>query len=164
MKTCTKCLCEKPLDAFYAHPSMADGHLGKCKECTRIDAKHRRNNMKNYWLDYEIKRASRKSRFVERQERKKANARRATVAASRRKSSAETRARRRAWIALSNAIRDGLVFKTPCHICGESKVEGHHPDYSAPLDVVWLCTKHHAELHRQHRQQERKLFKDNKSI
>jgi hypothetical protein len=29
--------------------------------------------------------------------------------------------------------------------------ERHHPDYSDPLNVVWLCRKHHRQLHREKR-------------
>jgi len=45
------------------------------------------------------------------------------------------------------ALKRGKLVKTPCMVCGESEVEGHHPDYSRPLDVVWLCRKHHMEIH-----------------
>ena len=48
---------------------------------------------------------------------------------------------------LNNAVRDGRVTKTPCMVCGDLKVEGHHADYSAPLDVVWLCKLHHTQCH-----------------
>ena len=39
MKKCFKCGIEKELSEFYAHPRMGDGHLGKCKECTKNDTK-----------------------------------------------------------------------------------------------------------------------------
>jgi hypothetical protein len=45
-----------------------------------------------------------------------------------------------------HALKVGLIQKHPCFICGK-KAEAHHPDYSRPLDVMWLCTPHHKETH-----------------
>ena len=52
----------------------------------------------------------------------------------------------RARSVVSHAVRDGRLKKKPCY-CGETKVEGHHKDYSKPLDIEWLCKKHHLEKH-----------------
>ena len=40
-KVCFKCNAEKPLTDYYKHPKMGDGHLGKCKACTKSDTKKR---------------------------------------------------------------------------------------------------------------------------
>jgi len=45
------------------------------------------------------------------------------------------------------AIKKGLLKKEPCEICGKIKVVAHHPDYSKPLKVIWLCHKHHMAIH-----------------
>lgn len=46
------------------------------------------------------------------------------------------------------AIAKGRLKKQACTVCGEiSGVHAHHPDYSKPLDVVWLCPRHHSKLH-----------------
>ena len=44
-------------------------------------------------------------------------------------------------------LRRGKVVKSGCAICGDLKVEAHHEDYDKPLEVIWLCRKHHTELH-----------------
>lgn len=41
MKICFKCGNEKELTSFYKHAQMGDGHLNKCKDCTKSDSKAR---------------------------------------------------------------------------------------------------------------------------
>ena len=48
---------------------------------------------------------------------------------------------------LRNMIKVGKVIREPCVICGNVKSHGHHIDYNKPLDVVWLCAKHHKAIH-----------------
>ena len=47
---------------------------------------------------------------------------------------------------LRNAIRTGLIKRGTCEVCGNTKTEAHHDDYSKPFEVKWLCHKHHCEL------------------
>jgi hypothetical protein len=44
------------------------------------------------------------------------------------------------------AIRDGeLEKKDKCEQCNlKKKLQGHHEDYSKPLEIVWLCSSCHA--------------------
>jgi hypothetical protein len=55
-----------------------------------------------------------------------------------------------ARIKLNNAVRVGKIIKSShCQHCGEeTKTQGHHVDYSKPLDVLWLCPKCHGRQHR----------------
>lgn len=129
-KTCFKCGKTLPLDAFYKHSQMGDGHLNKCKECTKKDAHERRfGKNREKILAYDRARGSRQT---------------ADDVRSYRAANSEKWA---AHIAVSNAVKKGILVKTPCVCCGEQRVEGHHPDYSRPLDVVWLCAACHRQLH-----------------
>lgn len=56
--------------------------------------------------------------------------------------------RYRARTAVNNAVRDGRLHRQRCGRCGAMRAEGHHPDYSKPLDVDWLCGDCHREEHR----------------
>lgn len=50
---------------------------------------------------------------------------------------------------VTNAIKVGTLKRCPCSVCGQVEmVHAHHDDYSKPLDVIWLCSKHHGERHR----------------
>lgn len=146
-KRCFKCQCEKPLDAFYKHSRMGDGHLNKCKECTKNDvSKHRQGNLERIRF-YDRMRGAMPHRLAARREYSKTPAGKSShkraLLLSKQKSPGKAKAR----FAVSNALRNGRLTKLPCLVCGAEKVEGHHPDYSRPLDVVWLCQSHHKQAH-----------------
>ena len=52
-KKCFKCGIEKSINNFYKHDAMSDGHLGKCKDCTKIDVSKRRALNKEYYDDFD---------------------------------------------------------------------------------------------------------------
>lgn len=49
---------------------------------------------------------------------------------------------------LRSAVARGAVKRKPCEVCGAVKAQAHHDDYSKPLEVRFLCKKHHAQHHR----------------
>lgn len=44
-------------------------------------------------------------------------------------------------------VRRGALKRKPCLKCGIAKVEAHHPIPGCPYLVVWLCARHHREVH-----------------
>lgn len=44
-------------------------------------------------------------------------------------------------------LRRGKLVRQPCECCGNSKAQMHHPDYSEPLKIQWLCRPCHLDLH-----------------
>ena len=130
-KQCFKCLTVLPLTEFYAHPMMADGHLGKCKTCTKRDVMaHRDKNLEKIRA-YDRSRGTRMTseataRWLENGGTKK-------VAAHR---------------AVKRALDRGYMTKKPCEVCGATeKIHAHHDDYEKRLEVRWLCVKHHRQHH-----------------
>lgn len=46
-------------------------------------------------------------------------------------------------------IKRGIsLTRQPCSVCGTLDAEAHHNDYNQPLDVIWLCKRHHTDVHR----------------
>jgi len=129
-KTCFKCHETLPLSQFYEHPMMKDGHLGKCKRCTRTDVRENYRVRRDQYIVYEQGRYGPE--------------RIAGIVASKKRHPEHHRAR----VHLHNAVSRGKIQKEPCEVCGDPKSEAHHDDYSKPLEVRWLCRKHHAELSR----------------
>lgn len=130
-KTCFKCGRTLPITEFYAHKEMADGHLNKCKECTRRDVKRYRDESPEAELETRLKTC----------------ASRPTM--------------RNAHKALDAAIRSGKIVRPHvCSGCGcpdtEHRIEAHHYDYAHPLDVIWLCTPCHRRMDAQRRIREGK--------
>jgi len=147
MKVCFKCGEAKDLTDFYRHPQMKDGFLGKCKECTKKDINDNKKKNIEYYRAYAKKAASMPNRVAA----VKAYSKTENGKLSHKKSILSYVSRnpekRQAHIAVGNAVRDGILNKEPCSVCGNCVSEAHHPDYSKPLDVTWLCKKHHKEIH-----------------
>ena len=138
VKTCFKCHVEKPITDFYVHPQMGDGRLNKCKECSKNDVRENYRANVEHYREYERKRfqdAGRKENVrVYQRRRRDANPE-----------------KYQARNAVNNAIRDGRLDKPDhCEKCNATgRIEGHHPDYSKPLEVMWLCFICHRAEHDQ---------------
>ena len=138
---CRSCLLVKQPDDFYK------SNKTKCKECVKASTRqHRLSNLEHY-RRYDRNRASRPDRVAARQAYAKTTEGKIAGARAKRKWAVANAIRRKAHIALWNAIKAGKITPQPCFICGE-KAEAHHPDYSRPLSVTWLCSEHHKAAHR----------------
>ena len=136
LKKCFKCGVERSLDCFYRHPKMADGHLGKCKGCAKSDVRA------NYVAKRERYAAYERTRFQD-------PARKSAVMGYQRRRRKLSPEKQRAHDAVRNAVKRGDLVREPCEVCGVEPSQAHHEDYSKPLDVRWLCFKHHRAEHGQ---------------
>lgn len=136
MKTCKRCGESKDITEFYKHSRMADGYLSFCRSCTkaRIRDERRANPEKH----------------SERERARYTGARRERIIKDATERNARTPEKRHAHYVVNNAVRDGRLIKpSACSKCDRSgvRLEGHHDDYSRPLDVVWLCCRCHRRHH-----------------
>jgi ribosomal protein S27AE len=135
-KECFKCKTIKPLEEFYKHPMMGDGHLNKCKECNKNDVTANRNKNIEKIRAYDRARGKIPERI-------KANT---EITRAWR---AEDKRRQLGHVAVARAIRNGSLFRLPCVRCGEAKSVAHHEDYDKPLEVMWLCQPCHKQRHKE---------------
>lgn len=61
-KRCFKCYKILPIEDFYKHKRMGDGHLNKCKYCTKNDVREREERLRDNqeWVDSERNRGREK--------------------------------------------------------------------------------------------------------
>ena len=132
-KTCFKCGETKPLDGFYRHPRMRDGHLNKCKECNKVDSSMRDPDKVKAYDKARSKDPKRRAQFLTAQRRRRA----------------EHPEKQSAHSKLQWAVKQGkIVIPSLCQVCsGDSRLVGHHEDYSKPLEVIWMCEPCHKRHH-----------------
>ena len=151
MKQCKKCGIEKSKAEFYRHKETADGFRGECKACSKAANK-----------DYYLSENGRKvveegvARYLETDRGKEAR-RKAVANYNKSKAHKENVERYRsrnpekviAHAAVKNMVRrKGFEKPSKCELCGdESRLDGHHHDYSMVEDVEWLCRRCHNGRH-----------------
>jgi len=149
MKECFKCGEEKDFSSFYKHKQMKDGYLGKCKDCAKKDSIENRNKNIQKYIQYDKDRANLPHRVEARKKYSLTEAGKLARKKANKNYVKKHPNKYKAHIIVNNAIRDKKLFREPCEICGEAKSHGHHDDYMKPLNIRWLCAKHHNEWHKE---------------
>ncbi len=137
MINCRKCDTEKPQEEFYPRNLV-------CKECTRAQVKANKEANKEYYRMMSLKKSRSgvyKASVCSKEARNKASAK--YYAANKHKALARGK--------VGRALKSGKLVKpekcSECQVSSDS-LDGHHDDYSKPLEVRWLCEPCHYKAHR----------------
>jgi hypothetical protein len=152
-RKCSPCSEIKDLSDFPFQKKSSTGLAGVCRKCSyqrnKIALQRRRNRYPLKELTYKREYQSRpeirrkvRERYVQ---NRNANPEKFKAKEAIQKQSEKGKARN----ALRIAVHAGKIIKPEkCERCKtDGYVEGHHPDYSKPLEVVWLCRPCHRKVH-----------------
>jgi len=124
IRNCYVCRKRKKIKLFAKDSSKPFGYSYRCLECEKIRNRKRNKIRRIKYADYYKKYLKKYWKtYVQ--------------------DSVKILARNR----VNSAVKSGKLEKMPCIICGSVKSEKHHPNYLKPLDIIWLCKKHHSEEH-----------------
>lgn len=135
MKKCKTCGLILPFDMFHKHKISADGLRSNCKSCRSINEAH-------YYTDkreHRILCAKQRRQLPEVKEKQNYYSKQYAK---------NNKLKLRARAILNYNVRTGKLSRpTNCQDCGSpNQIEGHHEDYSKPLDVKWLCVFCHKRI------------------
>lgn len=130
-KICSCCGVEKPHSCFQVRRASKDGLTASCKACLKERDKLR---------DQDPLRIQKKKEYAQGKGKEAADR-------AKKKYIENNPKKRSVHILTGNAIRDGILVKQCCEVCGSTNVVAHHKDYDKPLEVTWLCPKHHEAWH-----------------
>jgi DNA-directed RNA polymerase beta' subunit len=145
MKTCKTCLKNKEDLDFHKwyKKSGRSGLRSHCRECEHIiNKKYRVDNKESLLQKRRIRNHSLPKKKCLDLKKIKQNER---IYSFRRRNPDKVRV----WTVVGYLIRNKKILKPEfCESCQiKTKVEAHHPDYTKPTFIKWLCKKCHVKLH-----------------
>jgi hypothetical protein len=147
MKTCQRCKETKGRSEFYSLKKAPDGLLGTCKSCVCSDVRrhYRRCRQDARWVAKERARGRLKNK-----RRLQLGLPHPTSKETLKRYCENNPIKKRSHWAAARALRKGVLIRPEnCEHCGASgRLLKHHPDYSQPLKVTWLCSACHGIQHR----------------
>ena len=169
MQKCTRCEIEKELSEFHRRSQRSRGYNTICKLC--LNSRRNESVEKNrekfrkqandfYYRNREKQLAKVKAWWSSLSEERKQQVRdkkkkrfHASPEQKRRKlhytQNVYDKKKFKANKILNDAVRKGMFKPRECTVCKqEKKLDGHHNDYSKPLDVIWVCRKCHSDIHK----------------
>jgi len=135
MKECFNCKKIKKFSEFYKDLSEEDGYHIWCKDCKKEYDKKRYMEKRKFLLE--------QAKVYRHTEAGKAQSRR-THMEQFKKYPEKFKTR----YVSKELVRKGIMAQLACEACGNFISQAHHPDYSNPYLVVWLCKDHHWEIHK----------------
>lgn len=146
-KICTKCKKLLNYNSFYKRRGTTDGLRHWCKKCISESNKKWYNNNKERRLD-QISRYYKENKDSINTTKKTYKEKNKVVIVEKNKKYRKlNQYKDNAHKKVRRAIKAGKLQKQNCKICGNTKTEAHHPNYSKPLFVWWLCKSCHLKLH-----------------
>jgi len=145
-KICGKCKREKPITEFYPH--IRDGYQSHCKECKRAESRERNKQPERKEYNKKFYQQLKKDGYFEEYQQKPEVKERKAEQQREYSRNPNLRIKYLARWYTKRMVRNGTITKEPCAICGKEQSEAHHPDYTEPLLIVWLCSDCHRNIHR----------------
>lgn len=149
MNSCKQCQESNPLEFYKSNKTL-------CKNCIKKRArKYREENIEKVKA-YDRNRPNHKERVENNSKRVKAmkdenpEKYKKVIIEPKARWVGQNKEKRKAHGAINNKLRAVNIKSDLCQLCGKTNtaIEGHHFDYSRPLDVTWLCKRCHGLAHR----------------
>ncbi len=156
-KICTKCRIKLDYSKFYKDKRTKDGLYSSCKKChhdySRIYIAINLKKWKEYGKEYRLKNKEKlkelRKKWVEKNRESMNLWQRNYVKKYEPKKRQNARAKVYEAIKRGDLIKqeEGKLNQSYRDVCS-GRIEAHHGDYDKPLEVTWLCKKHHAYIHK----------------
>ncbi len=156
-KRCCRCGLTKAVREFYRHSGHADGLRSECNVCNLKAVKAYQQSPRGQ-AKRQAYNGSAPGRAAGARYRRSPRGKAVKAHYNRSPNGKAVQARadrqHRYWYpdkinarkAVDHALQTGRLTREPCEVCGAEPAQGHHDDYSKPLEPRWLCVRCHNKL------------------